>query len=170
MDGVPPGLPRPMAALDLDLTDLEATIRLGTALARHVRVGDVIALHGDLGAGKTELARAIIRAATGDDELIVPSPTFTLVETYDTSRGTIWHFDLYRIDRPDQVWELGLEEALADGVTLIEWPQRLADMVPAQRLDLTLHIADGDARRATLSADATWAGRIEALAAEVAHG
>ena len=159
-----------MAALDLDLTDLDATIRLGNALAHRVRVGDVIALHGDLGAGKTELARAIIRAATGDNELIVPSPTFTLVETYDTPRGAIWHFDLYRIDTPDQVWELGLEEALADGVTLIEWPQRLGDMLPAQRLDLTLHITEGDARRATLSGDATWTGRVESLVAEIAHG
>jgi len=170
MDGVPPGLPRLMATLDLDLTDLDATIRLGAALAHHVRVGDVIALHGDLGAGKTELARAIIRAAAGDGELIVPSPTFTLVETYDTPHGAIWHFDLYRIDTPDQVWELGLEEALADGVTLVEWPQRLGDMLPTHRLDLTLHIAEGDARRATLSGGPAWVGRIEALAAEIAHG
>src|SRR5262245_558571 len=113
MDGVPA----------LDLPDLDATIRLGASLAHGIRTGDVVALHGDLGAGKTELARAVIRAAAGDPDLIVPSPTFTLVEVYETPRATIWHFDLYRIDAPEQVWELGFEEALADGVTLIEWPE-----------------------------------------------
>lgn len=171
MDGASlPALLRSMTAFDLDLPDLDATMRLGAALARWMHVGDVIALHGDLGAGKTELARAIIRAAMGDGDLIVPSPTFTLVETYDTPAGAIWHFDLYRIDTPDQVWELGLEEALADGVTLIEWPQRLGGLLPARRLDLTLSIAAADARRGSLSGDATWASRLEALAAELAHG
>jgi tRNA threonylcarbamoyladenosine biosynthesis protein TsaE len=135
-----------------------------------VRTGDVIALHGDLGAGKTELARAIIRAAAGDPELIVPSPTFTLVEVYDTPDGAIWHFDLYRIDAPEQVWELGLEEALADGMSLIEWPERLGALLPARRLDLSLDITAGDARRACLTGDASWAGRIAALAQEGAHG
>jgi tRNA threonylcarbamoyl adenosine modification protein YjeE len=170
MDGALPALLRAMAARELDLPDLDTTIRLGAALARLVHVGDVIALHGDLGAGKTELARAIIRAAAGDADLIVPSPTFTLVETYDAPRAAIWHFDLYRIDAPDQVWELGLEEALADGVALIEWPERLGGMLPARRLDLTLRITDGDARRAMLAGDPSWTERIDALAGAFAHG
>ena len=155
MDGASPVLLRAMAACDLELPDLDATIRLGAALARLIRVGDVIALHGDLGAGKTELARALIRAAAGDDALIVPSPTFTLVETYDT---------------PEQVWELGLEEALADGVALIEWPERLAGLLPSPRLDLTLRITQGDARQATLAGGSTWIDRIDALAGALAHG
>jgi tRNA threonylcarbamoyladenosine biosynthesis protein TsaE len=135
-----------------------------------VRTGDVIALHGDLGAGKTELARAVIRAAAGDSALIVPSPTFTRVEVYDTPLGAIWHFDLYRIDAPEQVWELGLEEALADAVSLIEWPERLDALLPARRVDLTLEITAGDARRARLAGDASWTQRIAALAQEGAHG
>jgi len=167
MDGVPPG--RPTASVDLDLPDLDATIRLGAALARVMRAGDMIALHGDLGAGKTELARAVIRAATGDPELIVPSPTFTLVEAYDTpDGGAVWHFDLYRIESPDQVWELGLEEALIDAVTLIEWPERLDRLLPAKRLDLALEITTGDARRARLSGSAAWQDRITTLMRELA--
>lgn len=168
MNGVPSSMPRPMAALDL--RDLDATIRLGAALAHVMRIGDVIALHGDLGVGKTELARAVIRAAAGDPELIVPSPTFTLAEIYDTPDGAIWHFDLYRIDTPEQVWELGFEEALAEGIALIEWPERLGALLPARRLDLTLEITGADARRAALAGDSTWDDRIDALIREVAHG
>jgi tRNA threonylcarbamoyl adenosine modification protein YjeE len=156
-----------MTALDLDLPDLDATRRLGAALARVLQVGDVVALHGDLGAGKTELARAVVRAALRDPELIVPSPTFTLVEVYEAPAGAIWHFDLYRIDAPDQVWELGLEEALADGIAVIEWPQRLGGLLPLRRLDVTLGSAADDRRRATLAGDAAWTARIEALRREL---
>jgi tRNA threonylcarbamoyladenosine biosynthesis protein TsaE len=154
----------------LELPDLDATIRLGALLARHLRPADVVALHGDLGAGKTELARAVIRAAAGDPTLIVPSPTFTLVEVYETPRGSIWHFDLYRIETPAQVWELGLEEALADGITLVEWPERLGRLLPAERLDLSLEIVAGDTRRARLKATPDWSARLSTLAREVAHG
>jgi tRNA threonylcarbamoyladenosine biosynthesis protein TsaE len=155
-----------MAAFALELPDPDATIRLGAAVARRLRPGDVIALRGDLGAGKTTLARAILRAAAGDPELIVPSPTFTLAETYETPAGIIWHFDLYRIDSPGQVWELGLEEALADGIALIEWPDRLGTLLPPHRLDLTLEITGGDARRALLTGTGAWADRAAALAHE----
>ncbi len=154
----------------LELPDLDATIRLGAALARHLRVADVVALHGDLGAGKTELARAVIRAAAGDAELIVPSPTFTLVEVYETPRGSIWHFDLYRIETPEQVWELGFEEALADGISLVEWPERMAPLLPTGRLHLALEIVAGDARRARLKGTPDWSARLSTLAREAAHG
>jgi tRNA threonylcarbamoyladenosine biosynthesis protein TsaE len=154
----------------LALPDLAATGRLGAALARRLAVGDVVALHGDLGAGKTELARAIIRTAAGEAELTVPSPTFTLAETYDTALGPIWHFDLYRLDSPEQVWELGLEEALAGGISLIEWPERIGALLPAKRLDVTLTIERGEARTAALSADSSWAERLAGLSREVAHG
>src|SRR5262249_8962459 len=110
--------------------------------------GDVVGLKGDLGAGKTTLARAIIRAAADDPALIVPSPTFTLVEVYETARGTYWHFDLYRLETPEQVFELGWEDALAEGVVLIEWPERLGALLP-QHLSVTLEL-DGEKRRANL--------------------
>ena len=108
----------------------------------------MVGLQGELGSGKTTLARAILRAAAGDPNLIVPSPTFTLVEIYETPRGTFWHFDLYRLEAPEQVFELGWEEALAEGIVLIEWPERLGDLLPPH-LSVTLEV-DGDGRRAIL--------------------
>jgi tRNA threonylcarbamoyladenosine biosynthesis protein TsaE len=132
----------------MPLPDERATERLGATLAERLRVGDVVGLKGDLGAGKTTLARAIIRAAAGDRELIVPSPTFTLVEVYETPRGTFWHFDLYRLETAEQVYELGWEEALAEGIVLIEWPERLGKLLP-QHLGVTLELED-DGRRALL--------------------
>jgi tRNA threonylcarbamoyladenosine biosynthesis protein TsaE len=125
-----------------------ATEQLGVTLAERLRPGDVVGLKGELGAGKTTLARAILRAASGDPQLIVPSPTFTLVEVYETARGTFWHFDLYRLDTPEQVYELGWEEALAEGITLVEWPERLGRLLP-KHLSVTLEL-DGDGRRALL--------------------
>jgi len=132
----------------MSLADETATAALGATLAQRLRPGDVVGLQGELGSGKTTLARAILRAAAGDPELIVPSPTFTLVEVYETPRGTFWHFDLYRLDAPEQVFELGWEEALAEGIVLIEWPQRLGDLLP-KHLSVTLEV-DGDGRRALL--------------------
>ena len=108
---------------------------------------------GGLGAGKTTLARAILRAAAGEPALIVPSPTFTLVEVYETPRGSFWHFDLYRLEEPEQVFELGWEEARADGIALVEWPERLGPLLPHERLTVTLSI-EGDGRRAILEGDA----------------
>ena len=104
-----------MPTFSFSLPDEAATERLGAALAARLRPRDVVALQGGLGVGKTTLARAILRAASGDPGLIVPSPTFTLVEVYDTGRGAFWHFDLYRLESPEQVFELGWEEARADG-------------------------------------------------------
>jgi len=132
----------------MPLPDESATEQLGATLAQRLRPGDVVGLTGELGSGKTTLARAILRAAADDPDLIVPSPTFTLVEVYETARGTYWHFDLYRLETPQQVYELGWEEALTDGIVLIEWPQRLGDLLP-KHLNVTLE-ADGDGRRALL--------------------
>jgi tRNA threonylcarbamoyladenosine biosynthesis protein TsaE len=130
------------------LPDEAATEQLGGTLAGRLKAGDVVGLRGELGAGKTTLARAILRAASGDARLIVPSPTFTLVEIYETGRGTFWHFDLYRLETPEQVYELGWEEALADGIVLIEWPDRLGPLLP-KHLSVTLEL-DGEGRRALL--------------------
>jgi len=132
----------------MSLPDESATERLGATLAERLRVGDVVGLKGELGAGKTTLARAIIRAAAGDRELIVPSPTFTLVEVYETPRGSFWHFDLYRLEAAEQVYELGWEEALAEGIALVEWPERLGKLLP-KHLSVTMELAD-DGRLALL--------------------
>ncbi len=141
-----------MPTFSLPLPDEAATERLGAALGARLRPRDVVTLEGDLGAGKTSLARAILRAAAGDPGLIVPSPTFTLVETYDTPRGTFWHFDLYRLEQPEQVFELGWEEARADGIVLVEWAERLGPLLPPSRLSVALAI-DGQGRRATLEGE-----------------
>jgi len=137
-----------MPAFSMPLADETATATLGATLAQRLRPGDVVGLYGELGSGKTTLARAILRAAAGDPDLIVPSPTFTLVEVYETKRGTFWHFDLYRLEAPEQVYELGWEDALAEGIVLIEWPQRLGTLLP-KHLSVTLEV-DGDGRRALL--------------------
>jgi tRNA threonylcarbamoyladenosine biosynthesis protein TsaE len=141
----------------ISLPDEAATERLGTALAKRLRPRDVVALQGGLGVGKTTLARAILRAASGDPALIVPSPTFTLVEIYDTPAGVFWHFDLYRLEAPEQVFELGWEEARADGIALVEWAERLAGLLPQERLTVTLSI-EGDGRRADLQGEARFGG------------
>jgi tRNA threonylcarbamoyl adenosine modification protein YjeE len=138
------------------LADESATQRLGATLARALRPHDLVALEGDLGAGKTTLARAILRAASDDPALIVPSPTFTLVEVYDTPKGAFWHFDLYRLEAPEQVFELGWEEALAEGIVLIEWPERLGALLPRPALTVTLSI-NGKARAAVLEGEARFA-------------
>ena len=137
-----------MSTFSFSLPDETATEQLGATLAARLKMGDIVGLKGDLGAGKTTLARAILRAAANDPDLIVPSPTFTLVEIYDTARGPIWHFDLYRLDRPEQVYELGWEEALSQGIVLLEWPERLGPLLP-RHLSVTLEI-EGDGRKALL--------------------
>ena len=106
------------------LADEAATQQLGRTLAGSLQPGDALCLTGPLGAGKSTLARALIRALTTPDEE-VPSPTFTLVQFYETAAFPLAHFDLYRLSDPDEVYEIGLDEALDGGVALIEWPQRL---------------------------------------------
>jgi tRNA threonylcarbamoyladenosine biosynthesis protein TsaE len=153
-----------MLSLTIDLPDESATGGLAASIAARVRKGDVIALSGPLGSGKTSFARAFIRAR-GLDSVEVPSPTFMLVEVYDGEPGPpVWHFDLYRIESPDELRELGLEEALAEGVSLIEWPERLGAFLPAERLDLALAMGKSDgARIATLSGSGLWQSRLQEL-------
>jgi len=132
----------------LFLPDDAATAALGERLARVLRAGDTVLLHGPIGAGKSHLARALIRARLGRME-DVPSPTFTLVQTYE-SDPDIWHADLYRLTHPDDVLELGLEDAFATAICLIEWPDRLGPHLPPDALHLRLS-SEGDGRRADLS-------------------
>jgi tRNA threonylcarbamoyladenosine biosynthesis protein TsaE len=140
--------------IEMPLDDIAATGALGRALAGALARGDVVALAGPLGAGKTTLARCIIRACAERAGMPppeeVPSPTYTLVQVYDLAPVPVWHFDLYRIERPEDALELALEEALAEAVSLIEWPDRLGAYLPAERLDVTLALGAGDARRATI--------------------
>jgi hypothetical protein len=135
--------------LDRVLPTEADTIRLGADLALALRPGDVLALGGDLGAGKTTLARALLRANAGDEALDVPSPTFTLVQHYD-GRLPISHFDLYRLGSVDELEELGLEESLGEGAALIEWPERAGARLPATTVTVSIEI-EGSGRRACLS-------------------
>jgi tRNA threonylcarbamoyladenosine biosynthesis protein TsaE len=135
---------------ELFLPSATETEALGRRLALVLAPGDVVALHGDLGAGKTTLARGLIRALC-PAITEVPSPTYTLVQCYDAPGFQIWHFDLYRLQAPDEVRELGWDEA-AGGVRLIEWPDRAGRFLPAARLDVFLSAA-GSQRSAALVSD-----------------
>ncbi|MBT3358235.1 MAG: tRNA (adenosine(37)-N6)-threonylcarbamoyltransferase complex ATPase subunit type 1 TsaE [Rhodospirillales bacterium] len=148
-------------SIERHLPDPSATEALGRALAGLARAGDVIALWGDLGTGKTVFARAFIRALS-DPEEEVPSPTFTLVQTYDFAEGTIYHFDAYRLEKPEEAFELGIEDAFCDGISLIEWPGRLGSLLPFERLDIELiHVEETQSRRAVLSGPPQWLGRLK---------
>lgn len=145
------------------LADIDATAGLAAALARLLRTGDVVALEGDLGAGKTAFARALIRKLTTSGQE-VPSPTFILLQTYETNDFDIWHFDLYRLEKPEDAFELGIEDAVAEGVTLIEWPDRLGSFLPHNCLTVGLAFGAGENERiATLSGGSDWPARLEAL-------
>ena len=154
---------QPPATARIELADLDATRRLAERLAGLLRVGDFVGLGGVLGAGKTTAARHVIEALAGH-AMEVPSPSFTLAQSYEFEDFTLWHFDLYRIETPEEVYELGFEEALADGVCLVEWPDRLGPLIPTERLDLTLlQGAAADGRIACLKAHGDWRGRLAAI-------
>ncbi len=138
------------------MPDLAATETLARRLASIARAGDCILLEGPLGAGKTALARAFLREAAGDEAMEVPSPSFTLVQIYDTAIGPVFHYDLWRLDGPDSLAELDWEDAL-DAIVLVEWPDRLGPLRPPDALTITLRIGDGEAREATLTG---WEDRI----------
>lgn len=155
----------PDASQEIALDSPRATADLAAALARVARPGDVLALKGELGVGKTAFARAFIRAfarlagAPAPDE--VPSPTFTLMQTYDAQGTSVHHVDLFRISGPGEADELGLDDAMADGVTLIEWPERLGTRLPARRLELLFRYgAEAEQRTVALSGAGDWARRL----------
>ena len=149
----------------IDLANEAATAALAARLAAVARPGDVVALKGELGTGKTSFARAFIRALGGAGE--VPSPTFTLVQVYELKPGTVWHFDGYRLRDPEEAWELGIEEAFGEGISLIEWPDRFGALLPARRLEVALSSGPTpSARRAVIDAPGDWAARLAGLAAE----
>ena len=161
--GRPEGSSTDRTLADLLLSSEAETAAVAAALAPVARAGDVLALWGDLGSGKTVFARAFIRARSRPDEE-VPSPTFTLVQIYepaDPAEAAVWHFDLYRIAVPEDAMELGIEEAFAAAVSLIEWPDRLGPLLPDHRLDLLLSPGAGpDSRRLMIAGDAGWQARL----------
>jgi tRNA threonylcarbamoyladenosine biosynthesis protein TsaE len=143
----------------LALPDLAATEALGQRIAAVLRPGDAVLLDGPLGAGKSALARALIRAAAADPALDVPSPSYTLVQAYDIEAGVLHHFDLWRLDGPGGVAELGWDEA-REGVVVVEWADRLGMLRPPDALSITLAADGADARRAELSG---WAHRFSGI-------
>lgn len=139
----------------LSLPDPASTEALGARLARVLAPRDVVFLRGDLGAGKTTLARGLIEAWTGEDE--APSPTYTLVQTYEGPAGPLWHLDLYRLKHPEEALELGFEDGLHEALMLIEWPERLGSLTPSDRIEISLTTA-GEGRIAKLSGHGRHAG------------
>ena len=161
-----------MRVLQLELPDLAATQKLGTLLADGLTAGDIISLSGPLGAGKSALARSIIVSAN-PNETDVPSPTFSLVQTYELADGTpLWHLDLYRIQTPEDAMQLGLDDAFVDAVCLIEWPERLKNFLPKSTLSIHLYLACDDdvdgVRFVDITAPLNWSERMRAIFAKSA--
>ena len=150
---------------NIALPDADATLALGRRIGAGINRGDVVCLSGNLGAGKTTLARGAVEAWTGEAQ-DAPSPTFTLVQTYEGERGELWHVDLYRLQRPEDAWELGLEDAFAGAACLIEWPERLEGQLPRDRLDIALAPVGeglGEGRAAALTAHGAWRTRLATI-------
>ena len=156
---------------DSHLRTLEAetesrTAAIAAAIAGLAGPGDVIALAGDLGSGKSVFARSFIYALGGSGD--VPSPTFTLVQMYELTPSNVFHFDLYRLEKPEDALELDMDDAFHDGISLIEWPARLGAYLPPRRLLITFEFGTNeDARLLHLDAPDAWAGRIQGLEAHV---
>jgi len=139
---------------EFHLADERRTARLGAALASLLGPGDTVLLRGELGAGKSALARAVIGAALDDPEAEIPSPSYTLINIYETARGPVWHADLYRLTgAAEELEELGLDDALGVALVLVEWPERLGPALPARRLDIALTAPRTGGREAAITLD-----------------
>jgi tRNA threonylcarbamoyladenosine biosynthesis protein TsaE len=123
---------------DVITTSEEETIAWARQFSKSVRGGDIVLLSGDLGVGKSVFSRSMIRALCAAPALEVPSPTYTLVQTYEIQGGLIWHFDLYRLSDPSEIYETGWEDAISGGIVLVEWPERLGTLLPARRIDVKI--------------------------------
>ncbi len=141
----------------VQVADAETMEALGAWLAQYLRPSDIVLLKGNLGAGKTSFARGLIQSLLGDTE--VPSPTFTLVQTYSAKNFEIWHFDLYRLQNESEIWELGIEEALESGVCLIEWPQSIAGLLSGAEVEIVLRFS-GKGRVVKFNGDEKWNARL----------
>lgn len=148
------------------LSNMQDTTRFGQLLAETLTAGATVLLSGDVGAGKTALARACIQARLSEIGAVedVPSPTFTLVQVYELTETQIWHADLYRLTSVDELYELGLDQAFEEDICLIEWPDRLGSLRPASALSIQLDTIDDDARRVLLEwSDRKWDSAIALL-------
>lgn len=156
----------PSVHAPIPLASPDATCALAARLGARLGPGDVLLLEGGLGAGKTHFARCLILSRLAEPE-DVPSPTFTLVQTYPGPDCEIWHSDLYRLTGPDEIEELGLVEAFSDALCLVEWPDRLGELRPETALTLRLETGEGDEARVAhfSSDDPGWEARLEGLAA-----
>lgn len=150
--------------INIELASEQATVALAATLSRIARAGDVIALKGDLGVGKSVFARAFIRARCGA-QTEVPSPTFTLLQPYDTTdQTTLFHFDLYRLETPEDALQLDIDNAFYSGISLIEWPERLGALLPREHLQVALSYGDAEKQRhCALSGSQEWAGRLSGV-------
>src|SRR5258706_11587475 len=156
------------SSFSIVLANEQATRRLAADVASILKAGDLVTLSGDLGAGKTAFARALIRHLAEDAAMEVPSPTFTLVQTYALPRFTVVHADLYRVAHAGELAELGVDEACENAVVLLEWPDRAADALPADRLDIAFTLAPQlgpNQRNAELTAHGAFVSRLERLVA-----
>lgn len=135
-------------------------IAFGQVLATHLSAGDVVCLSGKLGVGKSVLARAIIRSIAKDENLEVPSPSFTLVQDYEFDDLRVMHMDAYRLSSSDELWELGVPDCFENQITLIEWPDRLGELTPLRRLDIEIMDEGGDLRNAKLNYHGNWDWKI----------
>jgi tRNA threonylcarbamoyladenosine biosynthesis protein TsaE len=133
----------------IETTSEKETVAFAARLATSAKGDDIFLLEGPLGAGKSVFARGFIRALCGEDT-DVPSPTFTLVQTYEAGEKLLWHFDLYRIEHPDEIYEIGWEDALSGGIVLVEWPQRLGTHIPAHAKYIRIETLPGESRRITI--------------------
>ena len=151
----------PREPLTVRVESLAETEGLARCLAPHAAPGNVIGLCGALGSGKTAFARAFIRARLGRPAEEVPSPTFTLVQLYEHAAGAIWHFDLYRLDGPEDAYELGIEDAFSHAISLIEWPEKLGELLPGDRLEVWLAPGeDEEARIVTITPHGSRSGTL----------
>ncbi len=134
-----------MTRLNISVSSPDETARLSAGLAKFCKAGDCILLRGDLGTGKTQFARGFIQALCSEIE--VTSPTFTLVQTYQAANATIWHFDLYRLEKESDIQETGMDDALREGIILIEWPDIIAHILPKEALHIEIAYGQTDDER-----------------------
>ena len=171
--GTPPGATHAALERSYTFNSVDETCRFAASLAPHLNAGDAILLQGGLGAGKTHFARCVIqkRLATFGLSEDVPSPTFTLVQTYWDTVVELWHCDLYRLSGADDAQELGIDEAFDAAICLVEWPDRLGDLTPPDALSLTFQMtADPGVRLVTaVSQDARWAELLDRCGFDDGH-
>ena len=144
----------------MKVSSVDQTVELASRLASQLSKGDVICLYGDLGVGKSVMARAIIRTLCDDMQMDVPSPSFTLIQSYDMVIGSIAHIDAYRLSSADELYELGIPESFETDITIIEWAERFTELTPSRRIDIKIVDDGGDDRTINIEFIGEWAWQI----------